>query len=93
MPLEEANRIIKENMKILDNTTIGIYPAKPKSIHTVVTEPKIPESNRIIKPKTNYIRNRLGKIMRKLYDLEPDNAPEKTLNVELRVDLYQMENF
>ena len=43
--------------------------------------------------KTSTFKSRLGKIMHKLYDLEPDNAPEKPLNVDLGVDLYQMENY
>ena len=93
MPLEEANKIIEENMKILDSNTLGICPANVKSIHKIDTEPTIPTSNRATKPKINLIKNRLGKIMHKLYDLEPDNTPEKPLNVDLCVDLYQMENF
>jgi hypothetical protein len=31
--------------------------------------------------------------MHKLYDLEPDSAPEKQLDVDLGVNLYQMENY
>ena len=93
VPVEDANRIIEENLKILKNTTLGIYPANVKSIHTVTAEPTIPKSNGTVKPKIQSFKNRLGKIMHKLYDLEPDNAPEKPLNFELRADLYQMENF
>jgi hypothetical protein len=37
------------------------------------------------------LRNRLGKVTRKLLDLESCSEPEKPLNVDL--DLYQMENF
>jgi hypothetical protein len=35
----------------------------------------------------------MEKIMHKLYDLEPDNAPEKKVNLDLDVDLYQMESY
>ena len=35
--------------------------------------------------------SKLGKVARKLYDLEPVCEPEKTLKIDL--DLYQMEDF
>jgi hypothetical protein len=35
----------------------------------------------------------MEKIMHKLYDLEPDNTPEKRINLDLDVDLYQMESY
>jgi hypothetical protein len=38
-------------------------------------------------------RGRLGRIMFRLYDIEPCDAPEKPLKVDLKVDLYQMEDF
>jgi hypothetical protein len=37
--------------------------------------------------------DRLGKVMNKLYDLEPDHKLEKQLNIDLGVDLYQMEDY
>ncbi len=92
MPLEEANKLIEENIKVLDSSSLGICPANVKSVHKVGTEPTISAAI-VAKPKTNSIKTRLGKIMHKLYDLESDDAPEKPLNVNLDVDLYQMEKY
>jgi len=36
-------------------------------------------------------RSKLGTVTQNLYNLEPENTPEKSLNIEL--DLYQMENY
>ena len=47
----------------------------------------------VVQTKISFVKSRLGKIMHKLYDLEPDNEPEKPLNIDLGVDLYQMEDF
>ena len=44
-----------------------------------------------VKIRINSLRNKVGRIMHKLYDLEPSGEPEKPLHVDL--DLYQMENF
>ena len=45
----------------------------------------------LVKNRVVSLRSRLGKIMRRLHDLETEGEPEKKLNVDL--DLYQMENF
>jgi hypothetical protein len=45
----------------------------------------------LVKTRMSLLRSRLGRIMRRLYDLESGNEPEKPLNIDL--DLYQMENF
>jgi len=44
----------------------------------------------VVKTRVSLLRSRLGRIMRRLYDLEAGNEPEKPLNIDL--DLYQMEN-
>ena len=36
-------------------------------------------------------RGQLGKVIEKLYDLEPCSLPEKPLHIDL--DLYQMEDY
>jgi hypothetical protein len=91
--LEDTDKLVENNVKILDGNHLGIRG-------TSVTPP-IPSINKatidpiIIKTraKMGSFKTRLEKIMHKLYDLEPDNAPEKPLNVDLGLDLYQMENF
>jgi hypothetical protein len=44
------------------------------------------------KPKITTQKNRMGKTMHKLYDLEPCNQPEKALTIDFGFDLYQMED-
>ena len=90
--LEDADKLVEANVELLDCQTLGIC-----STHINPMQPA-PAENRLMKPraakiKLNVVKNRLGKIMHKLYDLEPDNAPEKPLNVDLCVDLYQMEKY
>jgi hypothetical protein len=86
MPLQEANKIIEENMQILNAGVCG------PSLQTVADpEPTLPKH--VTKPKIHTSKNRMEKIMHKLYDLEPDNAPEKKVNLDLDVDLYQMESY
>jgi hypothetical protein len=65
--------------------TKTIDNAKPRST-MLQTQSKI-------EPRTNLqtLKTRIGKIMNKLYDLEPATQPEKPLNIDLGVDLYQME--
>ena len=45
----------------------------------------------LVKTRVISLRSRLGRIMRRLYDLESDSEPEKKLNIDF--DLYQMENY
>jgi len=45
----------------------------------------------LVKTRVISLRSRLGRIMRRLYDLESESEPEKPLNIDL--DLYQMENY
>jgi hypothetical protein len=89
MPLEEANKIIEHNIKMLDHNALAICSthANPQQEGKLKLTP--------VKARTGLssLRSRVGKIMHKLYDLEPDNEPEKPLNIDLGVDLYQMEDF
>ena len=52
-------------------------------------EPKLKVAHMVKKvvPKGN----KLGTVTQKLYNLEPENTTEKSLNIEL--DLYQMEDY
>lgn len=52
-------------------------------------EPKL-QIARVAK-RTHPRRNKLGRITRRLYNLESENEPEKQLNIEL--NLYQMETY
>jgi hypothetical protein len=80
MPLEDANLIIENTIRMLEENEIGVreLPSHPAA-----------------KTKLNgcTFRGRLGRIMYRLYDLEICDAPEKHLKVDLNVDLYQMEDY
>jgi hypothetical protein len=87
MPLEEANRIIESNVKLLEpSDAISMCAARLSAVNS---SPKLG----VVKPRARVasFKSRLGKAMHRLYDLESDAAPEKALNVDLGVDLYQME--
>jgi hypothetical protein len=81
------------NVKLLEAAnTLGICQAHLNPVNYTQAAPADPVT---VKAKTKMVsfKTKLGKIMHKLYDLEPENAPEKPLNVDLGVDLYQMENY
>ncbi len=89
MPLEEANKLIESNIKLIDATDFAICgqalnSGKVAKQKLAVTKPRA---------KVTSIKSKLGRIMHKLYDLEPEDQPEKPLNIDLGVDLYQMEDF
>ncbi len=88
-PIEETSKVIERNIKILENDPLENCSARLSRV------PSISHKNSEIRTqaKINSFKSRLGKIMHKLYELEPDKAPEKPLNFELCVDLYQMEKY
>jgi hypothetical protein len=81
------------NLKLIEAAnTLGICQAELNPINSVTADSA---EHLTVKAKTKMVslKSKVGKIMHKLYDLEPENAPEKPLNVDLGVDLYQMENY
>jgi hypothetical protein len=93
MPLEEANKFIEANVKVLDGrSSLGLSRVGVKPIEEVVAKSSMVKP-RMNNARANSFKCRLGKIMQKLYDLEPQCVPEKSLNVDLGVNLYQMEDF
>lgn len=84
--LEGADKLIAQNVKLGSSRSLGICGADVDGIKNI---PKLTVKHA---PKLA-MKTRLEKIMHKLYDLEPDNAPEKPLKADLRADLYQMENY
>lgn len=60
---------------------------------SVVREDQVKPKLVHMRTRVSSFKTRLGRIMQKLYDLEQDAAPEKPLNVDLGVDLYQMEDY
>ena len=89
MPLEEANKIIENNVTLIEPNRIGLCAGHLSSASGV--QPKLG----VAKPKARVasFKNKVGRIMNRLYDLESSSEPEKPLKVDLGVDLYQMEDY
>jgi hypothetical protein len=85
MPIEEGNKIIEGVAKMMDITALVVCGAQ------VHPEREGKRKGALVKTRVSLLRSRLGKIMRRLYDLESSDEPEKPLNIDL--DLYQMENY
>ena len=85
--IEEANKMVESTTKMLDNNALVICGAH------VDPERKGKPKRALVKNRMNLLRSRLGRIMRRLYDLESGNEPEKPLKIDFDCDLYQMENF
>jgi len=83
--IEEANKMVEGTAKMLDNNALVICGAH------VNPEKEGKPKRALVKTRMNSLRSRLGRIMRRLYDLESGNELEKPLNIDL--DLYQMENY
>ena len=85
LELEEAGKVelvtvgkmLEDNVFVIrDVQVVPKHVRKPKVAATVKAGVKV---------------NGLGKVTRKLYDLEPSGEPEKPLKIDL--GLYQMEDF
>jgi len=85
VPIEEANKMVESTTKMMDNNALVICSAH------VDPEQEGKPKRALGKNRMSSLRSRLGRIMRRLYDLESSNEPEKPLNIDL--DLYQMENY
>jgi hypothetical protein len=70
--------------KTIDNTMII------ESAH-LSPKPRTKVKTRIVKAKAISRKSRLENVTSHLYDLEDNNEPEKTLNIDF--GLYQMENY
>lgn len=93
LSLNLAEQLVAQNVRVLNTQpprACNCPRAKP--LHRVATRPSAIKP-RPTRPKVDTIKNRLEKTMRKLYELEPESAPEKSIQLDLCVDLYQMENF
>jgi hypothetical protein len=84
--LEEANKIVEGGVKLMDVDSLAFLGAN------VVSGRRVKPKRVQVKTRVSSLRSRLGRIMHRLYDLEPDNEPEGTTKIELDVDLYQMES-
>jgi len=85
LDIEEADKIECGNLgKMLEKNAFVIRDVE-------IVPRRTPKRKVVIAAKASSKVNRLGKITKKLYDLEPTHEPEKPLKIDL--NLYQMENF
>ncbi len=90
--IEDATSLVDSSVKLLESPSLeicGCGGARVHSVHKVSSAKSATLKTHTPKPAFK----RLEKIMQKLYDLEPQSGPEKPLNVDLDVDLYQMEDY
>ena len=85
LTVEEANRVGEIVTEIMDGRARVVWgacvnPEQEGNLKVTLLMTGINSRN----------SNQLGRIMTKIYDLEPYDGPEKTLNIDL--NLYQMEN-
>ncbi len=82
----EETKINTSITDLMEKNTLSICATQIKPL---------PKAKRaiIVKAGMRQAKSRLGRIMHKLYDLEPSSEADKQLNVNLDVDLYQMENW
>ena len=83
--LEEATKVSPSVTDAIVKNALAIYATY------VDPEPEGKRKRALVKTRVISLRSRLGRIMRRLYDLESDSEPEKKLNIDL--DLYQIENY
>ncbi len=89
MPLEETNKIIEGNLRLLNDNPLHICSSPAIEKEEAKRTVKIAS----VKTRTNVTKNRMGKIMHKLYDIEPVGKPEKRIDIDFNVDIYQMEDW
>lgn len=95
LPIDDIAKVEPDvaNLDLLDKNALSICsphvgPIKP----TRTAKAKSTLVRTRTRTKVQTIKVRLGKIMNKLDNIEPVAQPEKPLNIDLGVDLYQMED-
>jgi hypothetical protein len=78
--------VLENNSNLIGNFSIKLSGGQNENVQDVNT-------GQIKTQFENICRKKLGKIVKELYNLEINNEPEKPLNIELCVDLYQMEDY
>ena len=87
VPLAEGNKVSPSVTEVIVKSALVIRSS------SVESEQDGKRRRAIVKNRVSLLRSRLGRIMRRLYDLESGNEPEKPLKIDFDCDLYQMENF
>ena len=95
---DSAENTLKYNLSTEESSKIGLDLSKLAEDNVAALcnrqvfaeqEPNLKVARVVKKVVPN--RSKLGTATQNLYNLEPENTPEKSLNIEL--DLYQMEKY
>jgi hypothetical protein len=89
--LEEAAALISENIKLLDNERVCVCGVDMKSLRDIAT--KTAASTPKAEAKMCFPESTMKNTAPQLFNLESQSTPEKPLNINLDVELYQMENY
>jgi len=93
IPLEDGVKADPDIIDLFDKNTLSLCASQSTPIKSrQASKRKSALLDNRTKSKTQTVKTRLGKIMNKLYNLEPTTQPEKPLNIDFGVDLYQMED-
>ena len=83
--VEGDNKVSESATKMMGNNALVIYDVNASPENQLKTTP--------IKTGIKSETDRLGKIMPELYNLENCIGSEKSVKIDLDLDLYQMENY
>ena len=83
--LDGSVKIVESTTEIVCNEALFVCGAHVSTLQE--NQPKVVPT----KVRSGQMRSRLGRIMQKLYDLEPGGKYERSLNLDL--NLYHMENY
>ena len=90
--IEEVTKLNEGATDMLEKNALAICGASFSSVNSIDSKHPSKPKIRHVGTKMSSFKSRLERIMHKLYDLEPDNGPEKTVNIDLGANLYQMED-
>ncbi len=91
--IEEVPNVNEGVTDMLEKNALAICGARFSPVNSIDSKHSSKARIRHVGAKMSSFKSRLERIMRKLYDLDPDNGPEKPLSVDLGVNLYQLEDY
>ena len=93
LPLANITKVDPDITDLLDKNELAICAPHVSAIKpTRTSKAKSTLVRTRTRSKVQTVKTRIGRIMNKLYNLEPSAQPEKPLNIDFEVDLYQMED-
>ena len=91
LSIEDEDALILNNVKLLNTENLDLCNPSVKSLNSTDVKPTLtlPESE----VKECLSKCKQENPIKELFNIERDSTPEKQLNINLGVDLYQMENY